>query len=90
MAISDQDRRVLRALAGAREKHEELSELLVFYYDLYQVQFEAKADLPEPEVRDELAMRWRLVSCPFGFVVWKRDSSTPERRVGGLPIRPGP
>ncbi len=31
-----------------------------FYHDLYEVQFQAKADLPDPEIRDELAMRWRL------------------------------
>jgi FdhE protein len=60
MAISENDQRVLRALAQAREPHGELATLLDFYYDLYQVQFQAKADLPEPEIRDELAMRWRL------------------------------
>jgi FdhE protein len=60
MAPSEHDQRVLRALGAAREHNEPLSELLDFYYDLYTVQFEAKPMLPEPEVRDELAMRWRL------------------------------
>ena len=60
MAIRERDLAVLRALTGAREKHEELAELLDFYHDLYQVQFEAKASLPEPQVRDDLATRWRL------------------------------
>ncbi len=60
MAIGDRDKRVLEALATAREQHEELTELLDFYYDLYEVQFEAKARLPEPELRDEQAMLWRL------------------------------
>ncbi len=60
MTISDSDMRLLSALAKAREQHEELRALLDFYYDLYEVQFQVKARLPEPEVRDELAMRWRL------------------------------
>lgn len=60
MAISDKNSRILAALAAAREKHEELVDLLDFYHDLYQLQFRAQAKLPEPEVRDEMAMRWRL------------------------------
>jgi formate dehydrogenase accessory protein FdhE len=60
MAIGDKDNRVLKAMAAAREQHPELIELLDFYYDLYEVQFEAKSQLPEPERRDEQAMRWRL------------------------------
>lgn len=58
--MSEHDLQVLRALTAAREKHEELGELLNFYHDLFEVQFEAKARLPEPEVRDEMASRWRL------------------------------
>ncbi len=60
MAVSKQDLHVLRALTTAREKHEELADLLDFYHDLYEVQFAAKPDLPEPEARDEFAARWRL------------------------------
>jgi FdhE protein len=60
MAISEHDQTVLDGLARAREEHEELAELLSFYYDLYRAQFEAKAELPTPDVRDEMAMRWRL------------------------------
>ena len=60
MTMSDQDCRVLQALADARQQHGELAELLDFYYDLYQVQFVAKASLPNPEARDDLAMRQRL------------------------------
>lgn len=60
MTISEDDLQVLRALTTAREHHEELAELLDFYYDLYEVQFRAKAELPDPEVRDEMARRWRL------------------------------
>ena len=60
MALRERDLAVLQALIEAREQHEELAELLDFYHDRYQVQFEAKASLPEPQVRDELAMRWRL------------------------------
>jgi FdhE protein len=60
MAMRERDREVLSALAVAREKHEELADLLDFYYDLYEFQFEAKADLPQPEVRDEMAKGWRL------------------------------
>lgn len=60
MAVSEQDLQVLRALTVAREKREELADLLDFYHDLYEVQFRAKPDLPEPEARDELAARWRL------------------------------
>lgn len=60
MIPSERDQRVLRGLAAAREQHEQLAELLDFYYDLYTVQFDAKLMLPEVETRDELAMRWRL------------------------------
>jgi formate dehydrogenase maturation protein FdhE len=60
MAMSDKDLQILRALVAARQQHEELADLLDFYRDLYEVQFQAKATGPEPEVRDELAMRWRL------------------------------
>lgn len=60
MGMSQEDRRVLNALAAARVKHEELADLLDFYSDLYQVQFEAKARVPAPESRDEVARRWRL------------------------------
>ena len=60
MGISEKDLEVLRALTAAREEHEELADLLDFYHDLYAVQFEAKPDLAEPEVRDELSMRGRL------------------------------
>lgn len=60
MAISDKNCQILKALAAAREKHEELVDLLDFYYDLYQLQFGAQAELPAPEVRDEMAMAWRL------------------------------
>lgn len=60
MGMSQEDRRVLNALAAARVTHEELADLLDFYSDLYQVQFEAKARVPAPEQRDEVARRWRL------------------------------
>jgi formate dehydrogenase accessory protein FdhE len=60
MTISEKDEAALRALAAARQKHENLSGLLDFYYDLYQVQFESKEILPSPQLRDEMAMRWRL------------------------------
>ncbi len=60
MSMSEHDRAVLEALASARKQHEELADLLAFYQELYEVQFVAKAELPEPEVRDEMAMRWRL------------------------------
>lgn len=60
MGMSERDSQVLRALSAARESHQELAELLEFYYDLFKVQFEAKAELDEPKVRDEMAVRWRL------------------------------
>jgi FdhE protein len=60
MTINEGDSRVLDALAEARSQHEELAELLDFYYTLYRAQFAAKPDLPQPDVRDELAMNWRL------------------------------
>ena len=65
MTISDQDRLVLQALADARQRRGELAGLLDFYHDLYQVQFEAKASLPKPEVRDDPAMRqWLAEGVP--------------------------
>jgi formate dehydrogenase maturation protein FdhE len=60
MRLSDSDLQVLRALEAARERHEGLAELLDFYHDLFDVQFQAKAEAPDPELRDEMAMRWRL------------------------------
>jgi len=60
MVISQEDRKVLVALATARATHQELADLLDFYSDLYEVQFEAKARVPAPELRDEVARRWRL------------------------------
>ena len=60
MAASEQDLQVLRALTTAREEHEELADLLDFYHDLYEVQFQAKSELPDPESRDALAAHWRL------------------------------
>jgi FdhE protein len=60
MVMSRDDRRVLDALAAARATHQELADLLDFYSDLYHVQFEAKARVPAPELRDEVARRWRL------------------------------
>jgi FdhE protein len=60
MAIHDHDQRVLDSLSAARGEHEALADLLDFYIELYQVQFAHKAELPEPELRDELARRWRL------------------------------
>jgi FdhE protein len=62
MPIDTQDQRVLEALATARAEHGELSGLLGFYRDLCQVQYQAKADAPEPQVGDGEAMRWRLES----------------------------
>ena len=52
MAINENDLHVLQALAIAREEHQELADLLDFYHDLYQVQFGAKASLPEPAVNE--------------------------------------
>jgi LSD1 subclass zinc finger protein len=60
MAMNDRDWEVLRALSRAIEQHEDLAELLEFYYDLYEVQFDAKTRVPPVDVRDELATRWRL------------------------------
>lgn len=60
MEVGEQDLQVLRALTAAREKHEELADLLDFYYDLFELQFRVKSGIPEPEARDELAARWRL------------------------------
>jgi FdhE protein len=60
MGISDKDAQVLHALDEAWATHKELASLLDFYRDLYEVQFDAKADLPVQPARDDLAMRWRL------------------------------
>jgi FdhE protein len=60
MMISESDLQVLQAMAAARQQHEELAELLDFYYDLYQVQFHAKVAMTEPSIRDDMAMQWRL------------------------------
>jgi|GEM_PF-679010 len=77
MAMSDRDCRVLQALADARQQHGELAALLDFYHDLYQVQFEAKASLPEPEVPDGPAMRRRLAE------------SVPQLTFDQLGVEPG-
>ena len=77
MVMSEQDLQVLRALTEAREKHEELGELLDFYHDLYQVQFEAQARLPQPEIRDDMASRWRL------------EGGIPQLTFGQLGVEPG-
>lgn len=58
--MSESDQELMRALGKAREQHQELAPLLDFYLDLFQVQLTAKENLPDPEVRDELAIRWRL------------------------------
>jgi len=60
MTMTEHDRKVLKALTQAREEHQELADLLDFYLDLYRMQFQAKEQLPLPEVRDEMAVRWRL------------------------------
>ena len=60
MVVRENDQRVLQALNSARGQHEELADLLDLYHDLYEVQFQAKGDLPDPEVRDDVAMCWRL------------------------------
>ena len=60
MVMIEHDRKVLNALNQAREQHAELADLLDFYLDLYRLHYQAKEQLPEPEVRDEMAMRWRL------------------------------
>jgi formate dehydrogenase maturation protein FdhE len=78
MAISDQDRQVLHALMAAREQHGELAELLDFYRDLYQTQFEAKANLPQPKVGDDVAMRQRL------------DKGIPQLTFDQLGLEPEP
>jgi FdhE protein len=62
MEVSDRDQQVLRALAEARDKHEELVDLLDFYRDLWEVQFQAKAQLPTPQAQDSGAMQRRLES----------------------------
>lgn len=78
MAVTEQDLRILRALAAAREQREELAELLDFYHGLYEVQFRAKTKVPEPEARDQLAMRWRL------------EGGIPQLTFGQLGLEPEP
>jgi hypothetical protein len=60
VTISERDRQILQALETAQQQHPALVDLLKLHFDLYQAQFEAKADLPEPEVRDDIGIRWRL------------------------------
>ncbi len=60
MAISAGDLQVLKALSAAREAHPKLAGLLDFYHQVYEVQFDAKSELPEVEERDDLAVHWRL------------------------------
>jgi uncharacterized protein YbaR (Trm112 family) len=60
MAMAENDLRVLKALAAARAQHEELAELLDFYFDLYEVQFQAKAAMPEPSIESQMALARRL------------------------------
>jgi FdhE protein len=60
MVISERDLEVLEALTAARRDHPELADFLDFYHEIYKVQFNAKPDLPQVEVRDDLAMCWRL------------------------------
>ena len=60
MVIRKHDQQVLRALTAARAEHEELSDLLDFYLQLYELQFAVEAGLSEQEVREPVAMRWRL------------------------------
>jgi FdhE protein len=60
MPLSAHDERILRLLDKARQEYDDLADLLAFYQDLYRVQYEAKAKIRKPEVRDEMAIRWRL------------------------------
>ena len=60
MTIRDQDLQILNALEAAWQQRKELTDLLRFYYDLYELQFRVKAEATDPEVRDEMARRWRL------------------------------
>jgi hypothetical protein len=60
MGMSERDSQVLSTLSAARETHKELIEFVDFYYDLFNVQFQVKAELDEPKTRDEMAMCWRL------------------------------
>jgi Protein involved in formate dehydrogenase formation len=78
MTMSEKDRQVLRALTKAREQYEGLAELLDFYYDLYEVQFQAKAEMSEPRVRDGLATHWRL------------DNGIPQLTFDQLGLEPEP
>ena len=95
MTIREQDLAVLRALTEAREQHEELAELLDFYHDLYEVQLEAKAVVPEPQVRDDLATSWRLEGgipqLTFGQLDLEEESfSELVTRVGVVLCRHNP
>jgi FdhE protein len=60
MTIRNQDLQVLHALEAAWQRRKELADLLYFYHSLYELQFRVKADASDPEVRDEMARRWRL------------------------------
>ena len=95
MAIRERDLAVLRALTEIREKHEELAELLDFYHDLYEVQFEAKALLPETQTRDYLATQWRLEGgipqLSFSQLVLDEDTFAGlVARIGDVLIRHNP
>ena len=81
MAISERDREVLQALSAARKEHQELADLLDFYGELYQVQFEAKTDIPEPELRDDMAVRWRLEGG-IPQLTFDQLAIEPERMAG--------
>lgn len=60
MTMADTDNRVLRVIRQAQRERLDLAYLLAFYHDLYCVQFQTQAGLPAPQVRDEIARRWRL------------------------------
>jgi FdhE protein len=62
MPVDERDQRVLEALAAARAEHQELSSLLRFYQDLYQVQFRAKAEVPQLSIGAEETVSQRLES----------------------------
>lgn len=57
MTMNERDLQELQAIAKAREEHKELAELLDFYYDLYEAQFEAKRSLPALNVPYEIVLR---------------------------------
>jgi len=58
--MCDRDQQVLQVLKAAIQERQQLGDLLTFYYDLYEIQFQAKAVLPELDVHDEMATAWRL------------------------------